>query len=218
MPATIVQSVTVVEATGPNTVAVMPSDVTSGNLLVVMWGNTGSDAATTISDTRGLTFTSIIGSINVNGSQSSCKILTAPITSSGPDTVTRVDLLGNFPCGMWVFEIGGISSPTTDSTNGDTSDAISSVNSGNVVSANTDLILLGCAGSSVAAFDTFSPSGSTTHTVGNNGFLQKFVAAGTYSCTFDKTSTAGGRNSCCAALISFSPASSSVQPSILVIT
>ncbi len=220
MPATIVQSASGSSASAPTCVVTMGSNVTSGNLLVVMEGNTGgNDNPTAVyTDTQGLTYTLAISTINVNGAQSSCGILTAPVTSSGPQVITRTIAGGNYPVSLWVIEVGGISGPSVAATSGGTSDAVSSVNTGNVVSALTDLLLVGSSGATSAAFDTFSPSGSTNATIGNNGMMAKLVGAGTYSCTFDKTSTAGGRNSCCAALISFSPASSSVQPSILVIT
>ncbi len=224
MPATIVQAVSVTEATGPNTVAVL-APVTSGNLLVVMTGHPGGQECiggtpASYSDTRSLTFTPRVTSENVNGGQSNSCILTAPVTSSGAETITRTASLGNYPVAMWVIEIGGINTPAIDSVNGDTADFGTSVNSGNVTSSNTNLVLLGAASDNVAnVFDSVSPSGGTSVFVSYTGaFMAKFVGAGTYSCTFGKTG-GGGRYSCAALLLSFNvTASGSVQPSIFVIT
>jgi hypothetical protein len=208
--ANIVQSASVVESTGPNTVLVMPSNVTAGNLLIIMTGHPGGNECTgggtlaTYTDTRGLTYTAITTSENPSGGQSNSCILSAPITSSGPQTITRNVSLGNYPVAMWGVEISGVLLPTVDATASGTADSGTSVSSGNVVSANPNLILLGAASDNVAnAFDSVSPSGGTSAFVSPNGaFLVKLVGAGTYNPTFGK-SAGGVRFSCTAALISF---------------
>ncbi len=135
MAAVIVQTAHVTEASGPDTVLVMPSNVTSGNLLVVMTGHEGGDECMSgvnavYTDTRGLTFTPVATKENSNGGQSNSCIITAPITSSGPETITRTKSSSNYPVDMWAAEIGGITSPTVLSTNGGTADGGNTVSSG----------------------------------------------------------------------------------------
>ncbi len=199
----IIQSVSVTESTGPVTTIVMPSNVTAGNLLVVMIGNPGGgDLGATFADTQSSTFALQVNQTNVNGTQSSCDIWTAPINSSGPETITRTVSSSNYPVSIWVIEVD-VPNPVVDSTNIGTADGGTGVTSGNVFTANSNVLLVGAASDNTGnAFDSASPSGSTTAFVSPNGaFLAKFVSSGTYACTFNKSS-GGVRYSVVAALIS----------------
>lgn len=188
----------------------MPLSVTSGNLLVVMTGHPGGNECTasvaTYTDTRGLVYTAQVTSENVNGGQSNSCIITAPITSSGPQTVTRTANLGNYPNAMWVAEISGMTSPTTVNTSGGTIDGGTSISSGNVTSALPNLMLLGVASDNVAnPFTSATPAAATITLVAYEGaFLLQFVSAGTYNPTFNKA-LGGTRFSAAAALISYTP-------------
>lgn len=178
MAATIIQTAQVVEATGPNTVLAMASNVTSGNLLVVMTGHPGGDECmagvgvnAVYSDTRGLTFATIAGKENTSGAQSNSCILMAPITSTGPETITRTKSSSNYPVAMWAAEIGGITSPTALSANGGIADGGNTVSSGAAGSTGTGAIPVmtsntapsGVASSSenwptVSAWEAFNPT------------------------------------------------------------
>ncbi len=219
--AIVVQSASFIENTGPNTVCAMPSGVTAGNLFVIMIGNIGgSDSPTeTFSDSLGLTFTSQIVVTNVGGTQSSCQILTAPITSSGAETITRTSSSSNYPVAVWILEVGSFSTWAMDATSSGQANGGTSVNTGNVTSSNTDLLLVGVASDNTGnAFDSASPSGSTTAFVSaQGGFLYKFLGAGTYSCTFNKSS-GGVRYSSLAGLLSFTGTGATNQPMVFVIT
>ncbi len=208
--ADIVQQVTVTENTGPDTVAVLPSDVTVGNLLVVMTAHIGGDecggaGTATWADTQSLTFTHRVSGQNPGGTGSNSCILTAPVTSSGPETITRTKSSSNYPVTMWVLELGGISLPAVDATNSAATNGGTSTDSGNVTSANPNLLLVGVSSDDSANnYTSVAPAGSTDNLViPSAAFLYKFVAAGTYSATFNKTG-GGNRYSAAAALISFS--------------
>lgn len=204
----IVQKISARADSTSTIVAVMPMDVTAGNLLVVMTGNyAGGDSPTvaTISDTRSLTFTKQIQTINVSGNQSASTIYTAPITSSGPETITRSQGgSSNYPISMWVIEVAGMPNFIVPSVNGGTADGGTTVNSNNVTSANPNLLLVAVGSDSHPSnfFDSWTPSGSNVANVGIEGiFLAKFVGPGTYNATFSKSGT-GQRFSASAALIS----------------
>ena len=211
--ASVVQSVSCTEATGPNTTCVMPGSVTAGNFLVVFTGHPGGDECSTLlatySDTQGSVFTgNRSDGQNPSGGQSNSCIITAPITSSGADTIVRARTSSNYPVAMWVVEMTGMATIAFPSASGGTADSGTTVNSGNVTSAAANLLLV-CAASdnNGNVFNSASPSGSTTAFVAyHGGFLYKFVSPGTYSCTFNK-SAGGTRFSAAALLISYTSAS-----------
>jgi len=211
---TVVQSVASSAAAGPTTVCVMPSNVTAGNLLVIMTGHIGGNECNAGSgnavytDTRGLTYTALVAGQNVNGAQSNCCIITAPITSSGPQTITRTIASSNYPNSMWAVEVSGVSSLATAAVNASFADFVLTINTGNVTSAAADLLILACAAhNTTPPFDSVSPTGSASNFPANGvqaGMIQ-FAAAGTYSATFGKPG-ASGRFSACIALLSYTPA------------
>ncbi len=202
---TIVQSASGTAAVGPTTIVTMTSDVTAGNLLVVMTGHSGGADNGVFTDTQGLTFTKIVQSFNAGGGQSDSTILIAPITSSGPEVITRTFTSTNYPVVMWAVEILGYANAIVDSTNVGQTFGGTSVTSGNVTSSHADCLLIGMGSDSSFTsnvFDGISPSGGTEYFGGIYGaFVAKSETAGTYSCTFTKSAT-GGRFSAAAALLS----------------
>lgn len=213
------QSTTCTSSSSPTT-CTFSGTLLPGSFLINLTGNLGGyeclDTGTpaTITDTRSSTFTHAIGYINVNGGQSTSCAATAPLASSGSDAITRTTSNpSNFPVAMLSLEVAGVSSPTVVSTSGGQADGGTTVNTGNVTSAASNLLLV-CASSdnTANAYDSASPSGSTTFFVSSvGGFLYKFVGPGTYSCTFNK-SAGGLRMSAVAALISYSPSVPVLSP------
>jgi hypothetical protein len=212
----VVQAVPCYSSTGTVT-CTMTSSVTAGNFLVAMEANIGSGTCQSnnpdrwFSDTLGSVFTQRVFVVNVSGGQSSSCIVTAPITSSGADTITKTfdPPSPNFQS-MWLLEIAGIASPVFDTevsliniqVSTSFADAVTSINTGNVTTGSANSLLVCVSGDNLAnPYDSFAPSGSTTYASVNNldGFLYKFVGAGTYSCTFGKS--AGGLRLSAVALV-----------------
>ncbi len=204
----------------PTITLAMPGDVTSGNLLLLFISGTPEFSSTpSITDTRGLTYTSVAYGGNPNGAQSACQIIIAPITSSGPQTI--VNTVGVFST-MRAVEISGVGSPVLDDSSSGLSDHVSSVSTGSVTSAHSMLMLLGVAADDASGtdFNSTSPSGGTQYF---STFFQacyiEFTGAGTYSFTAGKTGN-GNRSSAAVALVSFTtpPPPSTDQPIVFVIT
>ncbi len=200
---TIVQTATQ-DGTTPISV-VMPGNVTAGNLLVLFLSGTPNlDSSVVYSDSRGLTYISASFEINPNGSQTACEIVIAPITSSGPQTITRTCSGSSYKL-IRAVEISGIGSPIVDSSNGGIDHATTSVTTGSVTSANSTLMLLGVAADDQSASDfnsTTPNSGTQYFSTWFQACYIDFVGANTYSFTAGKTG-AGNRLSAAAALISF---------------
>ncbi len=205
------------DGTSPISV-VMPGDVTSGNLLVVFISGSPIYATPTYSDTRGLTYTVSVTGSNIGGAQSECQIILAPVTSSGPQTVTVTsDAAGKR---VRVVEVSGVGSPTVDATSIGSANISTSVSTGNATTSNS-VMFAGVASDDQGAstFNSTTPSAGTSY-LGN--FLQAayidFVGAGTYTFTAGKTG-AGNRSAAAMALVSFTPITPSTdQPIVFVIT
>jgi len=204
-------------STGTNT-CTLNSNVTSGNLSIVMVGNTANDCTTPAANRT--TYTSAHQSTNFGGDGEHACIWYGVYASSGAETVTKVSPAG--PEIMRVFEFSGIASGTTVAAHsGDAPSFASSMTSGDMVTAAGSNIVV-CVGgnnntetfTSATPADTNYFDGPVCSGVGGAcggfdyqqtvGFLYKFAAAGTYNCSMGLTG-AGRRMAIAGAVISFTP-------------
>ncbi len=176
---------------------VMTSNVVSGNMLVVLLQHGGGDdcdsAGGSVADTRSSVFTKKVVVVNTNGGQAFSCQLTAPITSSGADTITRTQP-GNLPAAMFVYEITTGSGSISYVTDTVIANSVNTITGNNMTTALNDSILFCSPGTNTStnAWTSATPSGVTTSFVVNNGYasagVYKVVTAGTYVCACTKTS------------------------------
>ena len=102
------------------------SNVASGNLLVVTTMHSYAGCAISISDTRGSTFTKRVDVVDISqGGNTYVSVWTAPVASSGANTVTLTSSCGSFHRSS-IYELsghnaatpyGGATGPTTNTVN-----------------------------------------------------------------------------------------------------
>ncbi len=117
----------------------------------------------------------------------------ARITSTGSDTITHTGAIQSFSF-MWVFEIAGFKNPTFETNSGLSttwSNTSTTVSSNPITGTHgTSLLLCVASDNSANPWTSVSPSGGTTS--GTTSFVGypyfKEVGAGTYTCTFEKSS------------------------------
>lgn len=171
----------------------LPNSVTSGNMLITV-SNTGDHACSSgdYSDTLTSTFSLQVGTPNVSFGDSNSCILSAPLSSSGADTITFS--AAPYPGGMVVYEIAGMSGPSQDVTSNISASTQTITTPSVTATTSNSLLICGSStrGNGRTPVQTFSPSGATAFTINNfnvsNGVggsaIIQFTGSGSKSCAF----------------------------------